>query len=253
MSTVARSILPASALCPIKGGAALFAVSALVVLAVGSAHAATPTIYAQDATITGAGDTVTTSRIPVQTSTGSIIYYDVTTVYGVTSKGVLSILSTTIKPSPNLIISNFQPGTYTAPGTFDWTERLSGPGVASGGATAWSFSVTGGSNKNCGVPTTATWYTGPVSGNPYYARIKAASIVTTAYGGFGIAGQQYENCSFGGSHVLSHEFGIADGVPALLGAVQTGGSLAISSFTDTNGKDHKSAVNALTFTLSKTQ
>jgi hypothetical protein len=130
MSTISKSILPASVLSTVKGAAALIAVGALAVPAVGPAYGGTPAIYAEDSAITGAGDTVTTSRIPVQTSTGSIIYYDVTTVYRATSAGFLSVLSTTIRPSSNLIFSNFQPGTYIAPSTFAWNEQLSGPGIA---------------------------------------------------------------------------------------------------------------------------
>ena len=251
MSTISKSTLPASVLSTIKGAAALVAVSAFAVLAIGSAHGGTPTIYVEDATITGAGDTVTTSRIPVQTSTGSIIYYDVTTVYGVTSKGVLSVLSNTIAQSPNLIISNFQPGTYAAPSTYDWTELLTGPGIASGGTTAWSFSVNGGKNESCGVPTTATWYTGAISSNPYYPRIKAAGITTTDYGGFGIVGPAREVCYNSSNNELSYYFGTENGRAALIGAAQTGSSLTISSFTDTSGKDHSAAVDTITFTLSK--
>jgi hypothetical protein len=111
----------------------------------------------------------------------------------------------------------------------------------------WAFSVIGGANENCGVPTTATWYTGPISSNPYYPRIKAAGIATNSYGGFGIAGQQNENCYLS----MSYWFGIANGMPALLGATQTEGSLAISSFTDVNGKDHSTAVDVLNFRLAK--
>jgi hypothetical protein len=87
MNAMPASILRSSSM---KGAAALIALSTF---AAGGAFGATPTIYAQDATITGSGDTVTTTRIPVETSTGSFLYYDVTTIYGATSAGKLSVVT----------------------------------------------------------------------------------------------------------------------------------------------------------------
>jgi hypothetical protein len=228
-----------------KGAAALIALSAFATLAVGSAFGATPTVYAQDATITGAGDVETITRIPVQTSTGSILYYNVTTTFGVTSAGALSVVSTTIVPSPSLIISNFQAGTYASPaGGYTWTDHLSGPGIGSGGTTAWSFQSNGGAYPACSYPYTASWYTGPISSNPYAKRITAAGITSTDYS-YGITGALISDCTSGAA-----DFGAPGGVGALIGAAQTGNSLTIVSFTDTGGKDHSVPIAEITYTLS---
>ncbi len=160
---------------------------ALSTFAVGSAQAVTPTIYAQDATITASGDTVTATRIPVQTSSGLILYYDVTTVYGITSNGTLSVLSTTINPSISPIISSFQAGTYVAAGTLDFTDKLTGPGIGPAGTTLWTFAASGGTNEVCAYPYTATWYVGPISSNPIAARIQSAGITSTDYS-YGLTG-----------------------------------------------------------------
>jgi hypothetical protein len=209
--------------------------------AAGSALGATPTIYTEDATITGAGDVVTATRIPVQTSTGSILYYDVTTTFGVTSAGALSVLSTTIAPAASPIISNFQAGTYASPaGGYTWTDRLSGPNVGSGGTTVWGFSASGGAYPACSYPYTATWYTGPISSNPLASRITAAGITSTDYS-YGVTGAIVEVCSS-----AANDFNIN----ALIGASQTGNSLTIVSFTDGSGKDHSTPVAEITYTLS---
>ena len=215
--------------------------------AVGSALAATPTVYAGSATITGSGDVVTATRIPVQAADGSILYYDVTTTFGVTAAGALSVTSTTIQPSANLIISNFQAGTYASPaGGNTWTNLLSGPGIGPAGTTAWSFNSNGGANPTCSYPYTATWYTGPISSNPYATRLTTAGITSTDYS-YGISGPVAEpSCSI----PASAEFNNADGVAPLIGATQTGNTLTIVSFTDTSGKDHSVPVAEITYTLS---
>jgi len=230
-----------------KAALALIGLAAFGALAVGGpALGATPTVYAGNATITGAGDIVQVSRMPVQTSSGSILYYDVTTTFGVTSAGALSVVSTTIAPSPSLIVSNFQAGTYASPAGLNFTELLSGPGIGPAGTTAWSFAKSGGSNVGCAYPATATWYTGPISSNPYATRITGAGITTTDYS-YGIAGPISSLCS----GVVSQEFnGPSNGVAPLIGAAQTGGSLTVVSFTDSTGKDHSVPVAQITFTLS---
>lgn len=182
--------------------------------AVGSALAATPTVYSGNATITGSGDVVTVARIPVQDSSGNIHYYDVTINFGVTAAGALSIASSTIQASANLIISNFQAGTYASPpGNNTWTNRLSGPGVGPAGTTAWSFNASGGTSPNCSVPWSATWYTGPISSNPYTARITAAGITSTDYS-YGISGPVSESLCSGPDYF---NFNNANGVAALIG------------------------------------
>ena len=238
MNAMPASILRSSSM---KGAAALIALSTF---AAGAAFGATPTIDAQDATITGSGDTVTTTRIPVETSTGSFLYYDIATIYGVTSAGKLSVVSTTITSSVSPLVGNFKAGTYVAPGTLDFTDKLTGPGIASAGTTAWTFSASGGTNEACAYPVTVTWYTGPIAHNPNAARIEKAGITSTDYS-YGVAGAVEAIC-----YAPGYYFGFYDNVPALIGASQVGNSLSLVSFTDTTGKDHPLPVAEITFTLS---
>jgi len=49
-----------------------------------AAMAATPTPYLQDSTIVGSGGTLTATDVPVETSTGSLVYKD----------GVIAVVST---------------------------------------------------------------------------------------------------------------------------------------------------------------
>jgi hypothetical protein len=235
---------PGSTFSRMKSATALIAFSTYCGLAIEAPLAATPTIYAQDATITAAGDTVTATRIPVQTSSGSILYYDVTAIYGITSVGALSVVSTTIKPSVSPIISNFQAGTYVAPGTLNFTDRLTGPGIGEAGTTAWTFAANGGTNEGCAYPYSATWYTGPIPSNPIAVRIQQAGITSSDYN-YGVAGPVGELC-----YTVSYYFGFSGNVPALIGASQVGNSLTIVSFTDTAGKDHSLPVAEITFSLS---
>ena len=212
----------------------------------GPALGATPTVYAGSATITGAGDIVQVSRMPVQTSSGTVVYYDVTITFGVTSAGALSVVSTTIGPSPSLIITNFKAGTYASPAGLNFTELVSGPGIGPAGTTAWNIAKSGGSNLGCAYPATASWYTGPIASNPYAARITGAGITTTDYS-YGISGPISSICS----GVESQEFNNASNVAPLIGASQTGNSLTLVSFTDPTGKDHSVPVGQVTLTLSQ--
>ncbi|MBV8737264.1 MAG: hypothetical protein JO007_08400 [Alphaproteobacteria bacterium] len=211
--------------------------------AVGPALAATPTVYAGNATITGSGDVVTATRIPVQAADGSILYSDATITFAIASDGKTLVLQqVSIQPSLNLIISNFQAGTYASPagGSNTWTNLLSGPGIGPAGTTAWSFSANGGSTPQCAYPYSATWYTGPISSNPFASRITAAGITSADYS-YGVAGSIVQACTI----TANDSFNNGD----LIGATQTGNSLTIVSFTF-DGKDYPTPVSQITYTLS---
>ncbi|MFX4918137.1 hypothetical protein ABTB83_19445, partial [Acinetobacter baumannii] len=72
---------------------------------------AASTAHAESATITGAGSTITASRVPIQTSTG-VTYYDLKTTITINATTGVPTAKTTATPSPTLTIGNFQAGTY---------------------------------------------------------------------------------------------------------------------------------------------
>jgi hypothetical protein len=121
-------------------------VSAGLVVAVifgSAALAATPTPYLQDSTIVGSSGTLTATDVPVETSTGSLIYKDVTIELSAATNGNLTIASGDPKVVAAIspILNNFVAGSYTAPTTpaSKLLVTVNGPGVGAGAATAWSL------------------------------------------------------------------------------------------------------------------
>lgn len=84
-----------------------------------AAMAATPTPYLQDLTIVGSGGTLTATDVPVETSTGSLVYKDVTIELSAATNGNLTIASgyPKVVAATNPILDNFVAGSYTAPAT----------------------------------------------------------------------------------------------------------------------------------------
>ncbi len=195
----------------------MLSISLVCFAMLGEASAAgIPQVYLEDATLNAAGETVTLSRVPVQTSTGSIVYHDITLIFIPDSTGnlTLEVGYPKFSTSQNLLIGNFKAGKYAANiGGKIYNGVLGGPGVGPSGSTAWSFS----SNY---FPASATWYTGPLTLNPEYARLNTAKITSPAYA-YGTAGSV--NC---------YETHWSPGV--IIGAAQTGNNLTISSFTWSN-------------------
>lgn len=203
-----------------------------------STPAAPPYAEFQYSTLTGSGDTITATRLPVVTSSG-ITYYNITLFFDVDSSGNLTLAAgyPHVIKSPTPVVSNFLAGKYVGPSTIysgDMMITVSGPGVTSGGATEWTLAaVTGASG--CTYPSSATWYVGPLTSNPLYARIKAAGITSTAwsYGvGAGVCGGDWYPDS-------------------LMGLSQVGKSITIVSFTDNQGKDHSEPLDQVTYTPSQ--
>ena len=208
--------------------------ASLISVAAIAAPAATPvpTVYLQNATVTASGNTVTVTRVPIQTSTGAIIYKDITTAYAVDKNGNLTIESgyPEIVASATLLNSNFKAGVYTAPynnGTC--TVTVGGPGVGAAGATAWSASL------NWCPFNSATWYTGTLTANPEYARLTKAGITSTAYAYGILSGGGWNNNWSNGS---------------LTGVAQTGNNLTFSSFSYNGNQDYSTPTNNFTVTLS---
>ena len=205
------------------------------------AHAQTPP-YAlfQYSTLTASGNTVTATRVPVVTGSGTTIYKNVVVQFEVDSSGNLTLAPGYPQVAPSLTpyIQGFKAGTYVGPSTVfsgKMFVTVNGPSVGPGGATEWSLAAASGANA-CTYPTSATWYAGPMANNPLAARIKAAGITTTGYA-FGIVGRDV--CSIDGGTFNTD---------ALIGLSQIGSALTVYSFTR-NSADSSTPVDQVTYEL----
>jgi hypothetical protein len=200
------------------------------------AHAQTPP-YAllQYSTLTGSGNTITATWVPVVTSSGTT-YHDITLMFEVSSSGVLTLAPgyPQIAASPSNVVSSFKAGKYVGPKTILGGEALitvAGPGITVGGATEWSLATTTGAAA-CTYPTTATWYVGPIASNPLAARLKAAGITSTAWS-YGVGtGECYSDWSKN----------------TLIGVSQVGNTITIVSFSF-NDTDSSEPKDQITYTL----
>jgi hypothetical protein len=211
------------------------------------AQSQTPSAMFQNSTLTGSGNTMTATRVPVRISSSLTIYVDITTQFNVDSNGNLTISAgyPQIVPSATLLTGNFKAGTYVAPSTLFNGKGLvtvGGPGVTDGGTTTWSLNAATGADANL-YPVSATWWAGPIANNPYAARLNKAGITSTAYA-YGIA---YSNrCD---AHAWCN---YSNGT--LIGATQSGNVISLVSFTLWTGAtdvDSGAPVGQLSFTLSQ--
>lgn len=190
---------------------------------------ATPEALFQDSTLTATTNTINATWLPLVTSTGKILYDDVTIQFAVADDGTLSVSSLQQNPSKKAIIDHFKAGNYIGPSNdSNFLITVSGPGIAPGGATDWSLSVSPGGN-DCTTPSEATWWVGPIMKSPYWSRIKAAGVPLTNYSyGLGGSPADCENADWGYN--------------SLLGFTETSqGSFVITSFT-VNDKDQSQPV-----------
>ena len=173
-----------------------------------------------------------------------MIYKNLTLVFNVDASGNLSIATgypkTVAAPTP--IISGFKAGKYVGPSTINGGEMfiiVSGPGLASGGATEWTLAAATGAS-GCTFPDSASWWVGPLTSSPLYARIKAAGITSTAWS-YGTASSECEGSNNNAAWYPN----------TLIGISQVGNSLTIASFTDDTHKDHNEPVDQVTYTLTQ--
>ena len=96
---------------------------------------ATPAIFMQSATINGAADAVTLTRVPVRKADGAIIYKDISLFFDVDSLGNVTLPPALVQitPSPAINVGAFKPGTYNG-------YRLD-PTQCGGGATLSKWAV----------------------------------------------------------------------------------------------------------------
>jgi hypothetical protein len=221
----------------------VFASACVVALA----QSQTPSAMFQNSTLTGSGNTMTATRVPVRISSSLTIYVDITTQFNVDLNGNLTMSAgyPQIVPSAALLTGNFKAGTYVAPSTLFKGQGLvtvGGPGVTDGGTTTWSLNAAAGADASL-YPVSATWWVGPIANNPYAARLNKAGITSTAYA-YGVAysndcGPHYAWCNMSNG--------------TLIGATQSGNVISLVSFTYYNGNyvDSSAPVGQLSFTLSQ--
>jgi hypothetical protein len=222
---------------------------ALCGVAAPPAEAASPTPFLQDSTIVGSGGTLTATGVPVETSTGSIVYQDVTIQLNANAKGGLALAPgyPKVEAPPSIITSGFLAGHYAGPPTVasgQFLITVTGPAVGANGTTVWSLTPSKGANS-CTTPLTATWYTGPLAENPLAPRLKKAGITSTDYS-YGIVGAT-EPISCGPSFT---EYYDPFSQNCLIGVSQAQGSLIIVSFTPATGApDSSTPIAQITYTL----
>jgi hypothetical protein len=208
--------------------------------------AQTPGPQFQYASITGSGNTLNLTRVPVTTSAGNVVYQDIVLQFDNDGNGNLTVTAgyPTVNASPNLLVSSFQAGKYVGPSTVlkgNAVITVNGPGVVNGGSTTWSH-ASGTGADSCTYPASGTWYVGSMDNNPLAARLKKANITSTAWT-YGISGGGIA-FSCGGS--LSFAWGNG----AILGVSQVGNTITFASFTN-NSFDQASPVDQITYTLSQ--
>jgi hypothetical protein len=191
----------------------------------------------QYSTLTGSGNTITASWVPVVTASGATVYKNVTLQFNVDATGDLTLTSGYPKviPAPFIQVSSFEAGNYAAPSSLFSGKGLvtvTGPGVTAGGATEWSMSVSPSANGGT-YPASATWYVGPLASSPLATRLQNAGITSTAWS-YGLGSYPYGNVYWG--------------TGSLLGFSQTGNQLTIVTFTY-GGKDQSTPLDLITYTL----
>jgi hypothetical protein len=205
---------------------------------VAQAQAPTPP-YAefQYASLTGSGNMITATQVPVVLAGGVTVYENITLQFNSDANGNLTLAPgfPQVIPAPTLLTGGFKAGHYSGPSTVlsgNMFIVVNGPGVTDGGATEWSVIAAAGATGFT-YPSTATWYVGPISSNPLAARLGAAGITSTAWS-YGVIGGANNSSPWAPD--------------TLLGASQIGNSITIVSFTN-GGKDQAVPVDQITYTL----
>jgi hypothetical protein len=190
----------------------------------------------QYSSLTGSGNTINATEVPVVTSSGQTIYVNLDLQFNVDSVGNLTLTPGYPKftPAPILLTDSFMAGKYVGPSTIfggNMIVNVSGPGVMSGGATQWSLSSASGAYVYT-YPSSATWYVGPLASSPLAARLSKANLTSTAWS-YGIGSSVYGGVWSTGT---------------LIGVSQVGNTITIVSFTR-NGVDSNLPVDQVTYTL----
>jgi hypothetical protein len=207
---------------------------------------APPYAFFQNATLTGSGNTLNATRVPVVTHPGQTEYVDLALEFSADTSGKLTLAPgfPQISLSMSLLVSNFKAGTYVASSTLLGGKNIIavyGPGIAPGGATLWSLSAGSGADV-CTTPIAAVWYDGPIASSPYAARLKGAQITSSAWS-YGVGGGS------GCGSPLPGLNNYAWRSSSLIGVSQTGNALTIASFSINGSTDHAVPQDQIVFTL----
>jgi hypothetical protein len=199
-----------------------------------AASTAPPYSLFQNATLTGTGNILTATWLPVVTTKGTT-YKNITIQFNVDGLGNLTIGSLQAAAAPAIIVSAFKAGKYVGPSNIysgEMSLNIAGPGVTAGGGTEWTLAGAPGAYVYT-YPESATWYVGTIATSPLAARLKAAGITSTAWS-YGVGG--------------GNEGGVYWNNNSLLGFSQVGNTITIVSFTY-NGADKAEPVDQITYTL----
>ncbi len=134
-------------------------------------------MIAEGGTTATAGNTVSMTRIPVQTSAGAVLFRDIQIQFNVDNLGntTLSAGFPKITASPAPIPSAFKAGTYKD--IFGRKYLVSGPAVIPGGRVMWRIQSTAPVN----YVVEASWATGAVAGHPFISQLTRNKITSTLY------------------------------------------------------------------------
>jgi hypothetical protein len=204
----------------------------------------------QQATLTGSGNTINATQIPVVTSSGAIVYLNVALQFNVDANGNLTIASgfPQVAAAPSAITSGFRAGTYVGPSSIlsgKAVVSVAGPGVTDGGYTVWTL-TTGSGADGATYPSSATWYVGPVANTPLAARIAKAGITSTMLS-YGVASSQANN------NTAPTGYAYWACPTTLIGVTQVNNTITFSSFSDNGCSDYATPKSQITYSLAPTQ
>src|ERR1700743_2689755 len=119
---------------------------ALLMVSIGCAFAqAPPYALLQYSTLTGSGNTITATQVPLVIANGVTVYVNLTLQFAVDSNGNVTLVPGYPQeiPAPTIISNDFKAGTYVGPSTIlsgGMIVAAAGPGATGGGATGWAAS-----------------------------------------------------------------------------------------------------------------
>jgi hypothetical protein len=201
----------------------------------------------QQATLTGSGNTINATQVPVVAANGMTVYVNVNLQFNVDNNGNLTISSgfPQVTPAPALLTANFKAGRYVGPSTILGGKAaivISSPGVANGGATVWTLTAANGADPNT-YPSSGTWYVGPSANDPNAARITKAGVNLLTGQSFGVGGSQ------GSDQGMAYQRWYGD---TLFGVMQAGNTITFYSYTYA-GSDRSTPYDQITYTYSSAQ
>ncbi|HKD68563.1 MAG TPA: hypothetical protein VKB84_17095 [Candidatus Binataceae bacterium] len=228
----------------VRAGVGIFVLSGLLVeiwasAALAAGTATTPAAFFNFSSVIGLNKEITATQVPVQTSTGTIIYKDVTIQINVDAAGNLTYA--TAAPiatlSPTLTASNIRAGIYTDAESATFGSQITGPAIIPGGGGEAQWSISAAAGLNCVPPQPATFYTGPLADSPLAARVKKALITATQYS-FGVV----DGASCGDANWRAN---------GLIGVTAVGNQVMVSSFTNPSGVDTTAPVETIIYNFLK--